>query len=617
LPGSGSAKEGLMPRSIFVCPVALVISCLASGCGHMAEQRVISAFQQSIRAHDLKKLKSSVSGEFESEGVLGESSFEAMQFVDLPEGELKIVKVVETKKDGAGKPIEKRVSVKVGPEQRKMVVLLKLDSRKGKWVVDNAYLNREDLEANRSFVALLAVLTSVHESLEAWKAADRQRMFDVATAEFAQALGSMPPAHLQQFAGKVTAGLAPETRLLPDGRIGDETSTARVPTTDGELVLHLRKIEGRWRLDDLEVESRKAGEGVSSARDVSVALGVVERFLGAYRANDKKAVEQVCSPRFYRGCLQEADLAQVKLPVGPASLRDFDLKLEGVAAAIVLPTERELVRISLSRVQEEQLHAAPRFLVDDVTIFELTSRQDKRLSALFGGQATMKAYSAALIQRDLPRLRALSTHDFNHRVWDQVEAEHLVLLPLEAIEPAEPRIARTIFKGAVTEVLVEQGSMPLTYVLRDEGGRMVVDDVLVPAAARPQSLKVTLEVAAPVVQFAGALARDDMAGVRGGSTSDFTRAVWMHLDAVPIFEPRPARYLQAPLAALAVQEDVAEVTLGDDRRGALVKLRKERGRFRVEDVVLVMGPLPDERVALKRAIRTQLAKGPVTAASQP
>jgi hypothetical protein len=593
--------------------VGCLMALLAAGCGHMVEQRVITAFHQSIQAHDLEKLKSSVSTGFEAEAVVGPASFEAMQLVELPEGELKIVKVVDTKKDGAGKPVEKRVSVKFGPEQRRVVVLLKLDPKKGKWVVDDAYLKREDLEANRSFAAVLAVLTGVHESLEAWKAADRQRMFETSTTEFAHALAGMPAAHLEQLAGKVTSGLAPETRLLPDGRIGDETSTAKVPVADGELLLHLRKIDGRWRLDDLAVESRKAGEGISSARNVAASLGVVERFLGAYRGNDKKAIEQVTTPRFYRGCLKEADLTQVRLPVGPANLRDFDLKLEGIAAAFVLPTEKEMVRISLTRAEDKELHATPRYLVDDVTIFELTTRQDKRLSALFGSQAAMKAYREALIRRDLAKLRAMSTHDFRNRVWDRVQPEHFAWLPLAEIEPAEPRILQTVFRGAMTEVLVEQGSTPLTYQLRDEGGRLVVDDLLVPAASRPQSLKATLEVAGSVVQFARAIAQDDIAGVRGGATSDFTRAVWMHLDAMPVFEPRPTRCLEAPLTSLTVQGDAAEVTLGDDRLGAKVKLLKERGRFRVEDVVLVMGPLPDDRIGLKRAIRTQLAKGPVTA----
>jgi hypothetical protein len=93
---------------------------------------------------------------------------------------------------------------------------------------------------------------------------------------------------------------------------------------------------------------------------------------------------------------------------------------------------------------------------------------------------------------------------------------------------------------------------------------------------------------------------------------DFTRSVWRYLDEVPQFDPAPETYLKNSLSAISVRGNGAVVVLGNGRRGAQVTLRRENGRYKVEDMTLVAGALPDERIALKRTIRTQLAEGRYT-----
>jgi hypothetical protein len=129
-------------------------------------------------------------------------------------------------------------------------------------------------------------------------------------------------------------------------------------------------------------------------------------------------------------------------------------------------------------------------------------------------------------------------------------------------------------------------------------------------------LKATLEAMIPVANFAMALEQHDMNRLRGVASRDFTKSVWMHLDSVPEFDPTPQRYLREPLQAISVQGTGTVVVLGSHHRGARVQLVRENGRYRVEDMTLIAGKLPDERIALKRTIRTQLAEGRYASADE-
>ncbi|MCY2966074.1 MAG: hypothetical protein NT069_20990 [Planctomycetota bacterium] len=267
------------------------------------------------------------------------------------------------------------------------------------------------------------------------------------------------------------------------------------------------------------------------------------------------------------------------------------------------------MKINLERTANQTIHDVPRYVVDEVTIYELNSTQDKRLSSLYNSRHALDEFSQALARRDLSALLANSTHDFKDKVWQSTTNEHFAWMPLDEFSHGKLRVLQTLFKGPLTEILVEHGDTPVTYQLRDEEGQIRVDDVLVPAADYPQSLKATLEAMIPVANFALALEAGDMNRVRGVAARDFTRAVWVHLDAVPQFDPAPESYLKSRLTGISIQGNNATGALGNNRQGAQVRLTREGGRYKVEDMTLIAGALPDERIALKRTIRTQLAEG--------
>jgi hypothetical protein len=228
----------------------------------------------------------------------------------------------------------------------------------------------------------------------------------------------------------------------------------------------------------------------------------------------------------------------------------------------------------------------------------------------------MEAFSAALAARDLATLKNNATHDFNRRVWEKAAVSHFDGLPMTRLPAARPRVVETRFQGSLTEILVEQGETPQTYVLREEGGRMLVDDVLSPAPGWPDSMKTTAEIMIPVLSFSQGLRRwserhgpAEMEIVRGNSTREFSKFAWNHFDEMTDIEPNPESYLTAPLAAISISGDRADVVFGNNRHGARFSIARERGEFKVDDVTLVAGLGDDQQIPLKRTIRTQLAQG--------
>jgi len=592
---------------------SLLCACIASsapGCGHMTESRVVHRFAESIKEHDLARMKKESSNDFESKAVKGDDTFSALKMIDLPEGMPKVVSVKDIKGDDDKEVIKKRVTTIVGKDKHKLYFTLIPDGKSGKWVVDDMFLSKDDIENNKSIATRLAVLLNLQESLAAWKAGSREQIIAAATPEFGEAMSSLTQGQVANFAHKVTADLADTTKIQGDERIGDETAELSIAKMNADLVMRFRRDGQRWLLDDVAVKSRRPGEDIASARLVAAAMSTALKFDAAYRTSDKRALQQLCTNGFFDGSLAAADLAQVQLPGnnGPV-LTDFDVKLDGTRATFVVRSGQEELTLSLKQQQIQRLHETPRFLVDEVTIYDLASSQDKRLSSLFTAQATMEAFSAALAAGDIEALARNSTHDFNERVWKHATAAHLSGLPTARLPAVRPQIVATRFKGSLTEIILEQGDTPVTYLLRDEGGRILVDDLLTPASGWPESMKSTAEILVPIVGFTMALHQSNMDLVRGNSSSDFSRYAWNHFQRAPRFDVDPNTFFKMPLAEINRAEDTAEVLFGNKRHGARFMVVKERGQFLVDDVVLITGILEDQQIPMKRTIRTRLAEG--------
>jgi hypothetical protein len=156
-----------------------------------------------------------------------------------------------------------------------------------------------------------------------------------------------------------------------------------------------------------------------------------------------------------------------------------------------------------------------------------------------------------------------------------------------------------------------QGSRALTYILRESRGQIVVDDVRLPVVQRPNSLKENLRALIPIYVMARAIYTDDFAEVRRVSSQELDRLVWQPVGDVPEIEGFDiVRHLTAPISAVSLAEDRADVVLGNENWGARVTLEHVGGRFVVDDVLLIAGPGDgnDHRIALKHAGRLNLAQ---------
>lgn len=592
-------------RALAVCG-GLWLGSLSCGCTNFAESRVIEAFQESLNNKKMNELRDSTSADFESRALSHGTPWDSLSKMEFPDGKTKILKVEDSKDDQ--KREIKTVTAEVGPYKKKVVYRLKKETPSQKWVVDNVFLNHRALEEDKSVVAHLHLQVSAHEVVETWRQEDRSKILETATADFKQTLSELPPERVAMLSSLLLTGITQDT-TAKDLEIIEDKATAKFSRQGADLVLKLRQVNGQWLLDDMRVDSRE-GESISSARHLAAATTSAVAFYSAYRSSDKTALERLCTPDFFNGTIKVPDLSQLPLPLPTTGSKDFDTRLEGPAAEVTVVCDDKTVKLSLQGSTAEDPQAAPRYQVREVTVYDLKTRQDMRLSTVFTGRAIMQIYSEALQQRNLEVLRSMSTPDFNRRVWNKTTANSLMLLPMDEVENAAPQIENAVYRGAVTHISVLQGKTPLSFVLRDVAGKTLVDDVEIPTADKDVTLKMRLELMLPVVEFIEGLRQPSLEMLRANSTKIFSRTVWNHLKTIPQLRVAPLDFLDEPLTHIAQKSSgEAWVVLGTEQYGAKIFLQRERDQYVVDDITLVAGPSPKQRVQLAALLRTRMARG--------
>lgn len=590
-----------------------------TGCAYFPVSRdasVISSFIESLEKSDMEGLKQVSSTDFQTSTLRHKEAVDAFKVLNIPTGE---VEVLDVKEEG---PDERRVLVSVGDKnkKRKLYCDLKRDPKSKRWVIDDVEFKRQlkPGQVNKTVTEQMDLLLSIQEFLDAWATGKRQAILASSTPDLREVLERLPESGLAKFTSKVTSDLNRDN-LKPEVEGHANMAVVRLPRKSGEILLTLRQIDGRWLADDLALQSRKEGETISSVRKQAEVMNTAIVFCDAYRANNKPDLSKVCVPRFYRLNLENANLQQVPIPDIDSVKGDVEIKLLISRAEVLLKQNDQIIQLSLTqgppaidaegRPVDLVAQSHKPFLVEEVTLHELKSKQIKRLSALFSSQSIVQSFAQALAQRDLKGMRLSATADFNTRVWKRVELEQLGDLPLDSIESAPPQIVDTRFQGALTEVTVNQGQTPLTYVLRDQNGTLMVDDILTPALDRPNSLKMTLEVIIPLNTFADAVQSRDMDAVRNNVSREFNKLVFQSMNRMPRLKMDPIPFLQAPVNRIQLTAEKALLILGDDRYGAKVFLNKEDERYVVDDVMMISGKEYGQRTGLKQAMRQLVVGG--------
>lgn len=599
-------------RSLLWCyGLAVGAATCGVGCTHLIETRAITAFSKNLKDEDLDGLMKVTTGDFRQRALRTATALEDLKILHLPDGKTTVVEVEELSED------KKRVTVQVGDAKKEVFYELEKDPT-GHWVVDDIYQkqSRKGVEAYKSVTEQMDLLLTVREFLDTWSRGDREQVLAITTEPFRGALDQLPPSFLASLTRIVSAGKPTSGKYRPNAQLDEKVAVVRLPRMSGDTVISMELVKGRWAVSDVAVDS-KGDDQLPSMLKLAYAVNSCTTFLAAYAHGDKGALANWSSKDFYEGSLAVGDLSQVHLPDAQFSEHELQVKLRGNRADFVLKNDMELVQIDMHRDQEKVSEPTSKYRVSDVTIYEIESKQEKRLSALFTAQGMLEIFVRALSERDVTTLRHASTRDLAGRVWSRLTPESLESMPLDPFDGGKMEFISASFQGALTKIEVRQGGRPLTYLLREEYGRFFVDDVNWQITGIPASFKTTMEILVPIQEFASAIAesRDPaeqqaaLERLQATSTADFNRTVWSQTSFVPNAGMSADNYLKAPLKGIALSDQEVTVQLGDNQYGAKVQLRREFERYVIDDVQLIAGVDDSKRLALKHSLRTQLARG--------
>jgi hypothetical protein len=392
------------------------------------------------------------------------------------------------------------------------------------------------------------------------------------------------------------------------------------------MFLEMRQAESGWLLHDLAIEpTSKDSTGIRNLSRMVSALNQSAAFLKGYSAGERDVLEKSASGSFYEKCLAAARLEDIPLPTPVLLKSDFEARQFTDGTDTVKRVELLLrdgdKTYMLTLRDEEPVNAdgtrgLAEYRVDEVTMFEKNDQEVKRMSSVFLSHAVVNLYVAALRDRDITKLKELSTNNFSDRVWNRPEAAHFAIMPEPDIPDAQPQVLTTIFRGDTSEVTIALGDTPMTLLLQLARGWMVVDDVLLPAMDRPTSLKANLEVLLTVQAFAAAAQRKDLNGLMKYSADGLDRIVWRQVAEVPALTQQLVLPMLSEVVAVRPGEDWTLVQTSHGDVDAEIKLVKEGETYLIHDVSLVNASQPDQRLDFLATLRQMIASGQLGSAAQ-
>ena len=596
--------------------LAAAVSLGVAGCRNLAEQRAVRRFGEALSAESLAGLSEATTPGFRQTALDHDKALDDLRLLRLPKGELEIVAVTEVPEEDWTEPDspECLVIVETPPPTRQARFKL-VRAAAGRWLVDDVLLkqSRGGVKAVVSVTEQLELLAAVRGFTEAWGHGTNDDRLAVVTPKLREELGALPPKRLEELAGWVVDADR-VAKLTPKTEMDDDEAAVQFAGRGYTLLVSLEKRDGAWLVKDAAAENRGLGPKIPSLERTCVALTGVSQFLESYAAGDREGLQRTVAPVLYSGCLNSADLSGVPLPTAADLDGDSSFQIHGDSAEVVVTTDDGVFTLTLTdpnRYDADRRTGA--FLISDVTIRNGDGDQ-RSLSTIFTARAAVRAFADAAAQGDLLALKASSTGELSERVWNQTRPGDLAALPLAAAAAgARGPVLTEYHAGPMTQITFDSPAGARTFVLKEERGSARVDDVLSPALDLPESFKQTCELILPARAFAGSLAQGDLPGLHKTSSGAFNRLVWHQLRNVPAAAGVAADRLALPLtkATPLSKADGArcELHFGSPTDGVVLHLLRERGRLVTDDVELISGVHPDGRVALKQAIREQMADG--------
>ncbi len=572
---------------------------LCPGCSSFVASRAIEQFAQGLEQGSLDELKAVTSDDFERRALRTEESITALKVLPLPTGEQTITEI-----EVLGEQ-ERLVTVDLGDGSPPVKYRLRQEQSKSpwlpdKWVIDDVILSQkrsgDKPPLTKSVTEQMDLLLTVQSFLKNWREGNRAQALAVMHPSLRAQLESLSPVHLAQVTEAMIEAVKLDT-FRPEARIADGKASVSLPRSDGRMVIELMKSmdasDSEWQVSEVYVESKQRDGTLPSVFEMARMVGVASEFFKAYERSDREALSRLSSESFFRDALVAADLSTQPIPTVKLLSTRFEIERIGDRAEILFEVGDDTYLVNVRRNQAPGPVSPAsattldpyQYHIEEVTIYEDAGSQIKPLSSVFTAQAVVEVFAEGLSQRDVSLLQHVSSRDFNRRVWNRLEDPSLLArMDLHDIPDAPPRIVTTIFQGQVAEVTVTQGTKALTYVLHSGQGRPAVDDVLIPVTNRPGSLKVALESLTPIYNFAYGWSRQRKDILQRSTADSLRRMIWAQTRRLPEIEIDLESYLTATLRKYEDVENDRLVTLGNQDRGATIRLVREGHHYVIEDI---------------------------------
>ena len=604
---------------------------MCSGCANVQEKRTITAFQTGLEAGNLQALRENSSEHFAAKALRHPQADDALTQLKLPEGKFEILDVEDISKT------EKKVTVGFGKEKkRKIMYRLLSEGKKKQWKVDDIYLRQR--KGKKVIVMPITdqmdVLLSAREFFDSWTTGDRQRVLASSSPKLREALEKLPPSVLAYNISLMIGKTARTKSFRPEAHINGDKAVVKLNRSHGTIQISMKQNETGWQVSDLALTGRDENSRIASLLNRVEITNRAMVFLDAWQQSDKAKLKQVTFDKFYTAGLAPARLSDVPLPSSFEVEGKVDVKLSDSRADVILNDQKQTLQMTLKQDGDN----SGEYFVADVTLYDMKQEQTLSLISALTARPVAELFISALAQRDVKMLQYNTTRDFHGKTWSRASKQTLAILPMPVQNLSTARITETKFDGEITRVLFAAGPDQLTVVLHDQGGRVLVDDVLIDRKddtelAQQLSLKDHLAAIVPVYELAASIHNDQPRQTVRLVTDDFYSRVFSMTQTMPetaytylshvsasqpeIQFPESNRHSRAKEKSkkgtrnLVIEFDTSDkqetlVTFSGDNSVMHVSLIEEDGLLRINDA-LINTPNSEVAQRLKQEMRMELA----------
>ncbi len=622
------AKKVVSPIFRLALPAVLGLL-ICSGCAHVREKRTITAFQQGLEARNLELLRKNTTDHFALKALRHPQSDDALAQLKLPEGEFKILNVEDVSKT------EKKVTVGFGKEKkRKIMYRLVTEGKKKRWKVDDIYLRQR--KGKKVIVMPITdqmdVLLSAREFFDSWSEGDRQRVLESSSPKLKEVLEKLPPSVLA-YNISLIVGKAERTKSFrPEAHISGEKAIVKLNRPHGTIQFSMKQNEAGWQVSDLALIGREKDSRIASLLQRVELINQTMVFLDAWQQNDKAKLKQITHDKFYTAGLAPANLSDVPLPSPFEVEGKVDVKLSDLRADVILNDRKQTIQMTLKQDSENP----EGYFISDIILYNMENEQSMSLISALTARPVAELFVSALARRDAKMLQHNTTRDFNGKTWNRASKQTLAILPIPLNDLNDARLLETKFEGEITHVQFATGSDRFTVVLHDQGGRVLVDDVLVEKkdemdSKQMVSLKDHLAAIVPVYELAASIHNNRPRETIRLVTDDFYSRVFSMTKTMPESAYTYLTHVSAGNPAIKFpetgsqlkkknkkqsQEIVIEfnttdkpetvVTFAGNNSVMNVRLIEEDGLLRINDA-LINTPNSEVAQRLKQEMRMELA----------